>query len=69
MFVIAHRISSVRHADKIMVLDEGRIAELGTHEELMALKGIYYDVYMTQTGFESEEEIEMVRSWKEAKTR
>ncbi|MHB1452933.1 MAG: ABC transporter ATP-binding protein [Saccharofermentanales bacterium] len=55
VFVIAHRISSVRNADRIIVLENGEIVETGTHEELIAQKGIYYDVYLTQTGlaFES----------------
>jgi len=48
--VVAHRISSVRNADRIIVLENGGIAESGTHEELIAQKGIYYDVYLTQTG-------------------
>lgn len=48
--VIAHRISAVRHADEIIYLDEGRIAERGTHEELLAKRGLYYDTFVAQYG-------------------
>lgn len=48
-FIIAHRISSVRRADQIVVLQEGRIAERGTHRELLALNGLYASMYRDQT--------------------
>ena len=45
VFVIAHRLSTVQNSDAIMVLDHGRIIERGTHEDLLALKGTYYQLY------------------------
>lgn len=48
--IIAHRISAVRHADEIIYLENGRIAERGTHEQLLAAKGLYYNTYMAQYG-------------------
>lgn len=56
-FIIAHRISSIKDADLILVLDDGRIVESGTHNELLKKKGHYYDVYQAQYGgYLSEEE-------------
>lgn len=46
--IIAHRLSTVRDADKIVVMDKGRVAEIGNHEQLLAQKGKYYELYMTQ---------------------
>ncbi|MFD2613508.1 ABC transporter ATP-binding protein [Paenibacillus gansuensis] len=47
-FIIAHRLNTIRHADTIIVMEQGTIAERGTHDELMELKGLYYE--MNQTG-------------------
>jgi ATP-binding cassette subfamily B protein len=47
-FVIAHRLSTIQHADMLLVLDKGRIVERGTHDELLAKKGFYYNLYMSQ---------------------
>jgi len=46
--IIAHRISTIQDADQILVIDEGKVAELGTHEELVAKNGIYADMYNRQ---------------------
>lgn len=48
-FVIAHRLSTIKNSDRIFVVDDGRIVEAGSHSELMALKGEYYDLIMAQT--------------------
>ncbi|MBX7214514.1 MAG: ABC transporter ATP-binding protein/permease [Thermoflexales bacterium] len=47
-FVIAHRLSTIQHADLLLVLNKGEIVERGRHEELLARKGFYYDLYMSQ---------------------
>lgn len=47
-FIIAHRLSTIRDADIIMMIDDGRIIEKGTHEELIAKKGAYFNLYMSQ---------------------
>ncbi len=48
-FVIAHRLSTIRNAHKIVVLKDGLVAEVGSHEELMARGGSYYDMVLIQT--------------------
>jgi subfamily B ATP-binding cassette protein HlyB/CyaB len=50
MFVIAHRLSAVRDADVIIVIEKGNIIERGTHEELLEQKGMYYGLYAQQEG-------------------
>jgi ABC-type multidrug transport system fused ATPase/permease subunit len=52
-FVIAHRLSTIRRADQILVVEQGQIVERGTHEELYALRGRYFDLYTKQHGLES----------------
>jgi ATP-binding cassette, subfamily B, multidrug efflux pump len=49
-FIIAHRISSVKNADMILVLEDGKIVEQGRHQELLDKKGYYYSVYVNQVG-------------------
>ncbi len=52
--VIAHRLSTVREADQILVIEAGQVAETGTHEELLATGGLYAELYVTQ--FKGQEE-------------
>ncbi|HEY8884733.1 MAG TPA: ATP-binding cassette domain-containing protein, partial [Chloroflexota bacterium] len=47
-FVIAHRLSTIRNANQVIALKDGKIIERGTHEELLAARGFYYDLYMSQ---------------------
>lgn len=58
-FIIAHRLSTVRNADRILVIDGGKILEDGSHRELMAKKGRYYELYTSQ--FKTEREINSVK--------
>ncbi|HOE96025.1 MAG TPA: ABC transporter ATP-binding protein [Candidatus Sumerlaeota bacterium] len=56
-FVIAHRLSTIRRADCILVIEKGRIAEQGTHEQLLAARGHYHDLYTHQFTREAEEQV------------
>ena len=53
-FVIAHRLSTIRRADQILVVEEGRILERGTHDELYAARGRYFDPYTKQYGLQTD---------------
>ena len=55
-FVIAHRLSTIRKADRIMVVSGGTIQESGTHDELMAAKGMYYELCRAQYQFLEEQD-------------
>jgi ATP-binding cassette subfamily B multidrug efflux pump len=55
-FVIAHRLSTIRNAAQVLVVDGGQIVERGTHDSLMAQRGVYYNLYMSQ--FRREEQVE-----------
>ncbi len=52
-FVIAHRLSTIREADQILVIDQGRIVERGTHYELLARKGVYFNLLLAQFGLDA----------------
>lgn len=58
-FVIAHRIQSVMNADLILVLDKGRVVQMGQHEQLLAQEGMYREIYTLQTRIEDELEQEI----------
>lgn len=47
-FVLAHRLSTIRNADKILVIEDGKIIESGNHKELIGIKGYYYNLYKNQ---------------------
>src|ERR1043166_2022417 len=47
-FVVAHRLSTIRHADQVLALKDGEIVERGTHDELLAARGFYYELYNSQ---------------------
>jgi ATP-binding cassette subfamily B protein len=47
-FVVAHRLSTIYHADRILVMDNGDIVETGNHKELLTLDGVYADIYSSQ---------------------
>ena len=53
-FVIAHRLSTIRDCNRIMVVDDGKIVEAGSHDELIKLRGLYYDLYVSQYRFLTE---------------
>jgi ATP-binding cassette subfamily B multidrug efflux pump len=60
-FVIAHRLSTIRNADQVLVINHGEIIERGTHEELLAAKGFYYRLYMSQfKGTNGDEDFERI---------
>jgi len=58
-FIIAHRIQSIMNADLILVMDQGRIVQIGTHEELLAQGGFYQKIFDIQTRIEEELEREI----------
>lgn len=58
-FIIAQRISSTKHADKIVILNDGQIVECGTHDELLRKKGYYYEIYAIQQSLPEETDKEV----------
>ena len=54
---ITHRIQSIKNSDRIVVMENGEIREIGTHEELLALNGIYYELYNQQLIMQELEEV------------
>jgi ABC-type multidrug transport system fused ATPase/permease subunit len=60
-FVIAHRLSTVRRADVILLMEEGRIIERGTHDELMSARGVYHEMVVRQMELQAQHGEEMLR--------
>jgi ATP-binding cassette subfamily B protein len=56
-FIIAHRLSTIRNANRILVIENGQISEMGTHSELLRLRGHYYRLYTQQFRREMEREL------------
>jgi subfamily B ATP-binding cassette protein MsbA len=62
-FIIAHKFSTLRHADKILVLDKGKLAACGTHEELLRTNREYYELYELQVGRQVEQTFALTQSF------
>ena len=60
-FVIAHRLSTVRRANMILLMEDGRIVERGTHDQLMGARGLYYDMVLRQMETAGHEETPVLR--------
>lgn len=60
-FIIAHRLSTIRRADKIVVIDHGTITEMGSHSQLMRLRGHYYNLYTQQFRRDLEQQYDMIQ--------
>ena len=60
--IIAHRLSTIKRSDRILVIEDGQIAELGSHAELLKLKGKYYNLYTRQFRFEREDAYDIFKS-------
>jgi ATP-binding cassette subfamily B protein len=48
MIIVAHRLSTIQHSDRILVMQQGEIKESGTHQNLLSKKGLYYNLYLLQ---------------------
>jgi ATP-binding cassette subfamily B protein len=60
-FIIAHRLSTIRQASRILVIEEGKIVEMGTHTQLLRQRGHYYRLYTKQFRHEREQEYDLYR--------